>query len=106
MLKYTPNTFKKITELLKEIGYQLRTGKGSFNSGYCILQAKKVVVINNYHSLEAQINTLVDIVLLLIPSEESEYIAFLSEDTLKFYKTIQQHNHSLSISIPSSTKPS
>ena len=62
MLKYTSNTIKKLQQLLKDAGYKVRTGKGSFNTGYCILESKKVVVLNRYHSLEAQINALVELI--------------------------------------------
>ncbi|MFK7908206.1 MAG: hypothetical protein AB8B69_23960 [Chitinophagales bacterium] len=47
--------------LLEEIGYEVRTGKGNFSTGYCILESKKVVVINKYHSTEARILSLLDI---------------------------------------------
>ncbi len=62
MISQTPNTLKKLQTLLKESGYQIRKGKGSFNTGYCILEAKKVIVLNRYHSIEAQIGALIDII--------------------------------------------
>ncbi len=61
MLKYTKHTLQKMEELLEEIGYEVRTGKGSFSTGYCILESKKVVVINKYHSTEARILSLLEI---------------------------------------------
>ncbi len=88
MLKYTPNTLKKIEDLLKEIGYQLRSGKGSFNTGYCILESKKVIVVNNFHSIEAKINALIEILHTLSVnteelSDEGEkaYLQFMGKDT-------------------------
>ncbi|MEZ4885045.1 MAG: hypothetical protein R3E32_10000 [Chitinophagales bacterium] len=61
MLKYTKHTLQKMEDLLQEIGYEVRTGKGSFSTGYCILESKKVVVINRYHSTEARILSLIEI---------------------------------------------
>ena len=61
-MRYNQQTLDTLENLLKEGGYKLRTGKGSFNSGYCILQDKKVVVLNKYHSLEARINSLIEII--------------------------------------------
>ena len=60
-IKYTPATLKKFEELYDEIGYTIRFEKGNFNSGYCILQDKKIVVINKFLPLEGRINALIDI---------------------------------------------
>lgn len=62
MIKYTDKTLKQLQIILKEGGYQIRKGRGAFNTGYCILEAKRVVVLNHYHSVEAKINALVEIV--------------------------------------------
>lgn len=87
MIKYTPNTLKKIEDLLKEIGYQLRSGKGSFNTGYCVLEQKKVIVVNNFHSIEAKINALIEIlhnisvdVSLLSDEGEKSYLHFTGKE--------------------------
>ncbi|MGB1205673.1 MAG: hypothetical protein ACPG5B_08515 [Chitinophagales bacterium] len=61
MIKYTENTLKQLQQILKEGGYQVRKGKGAFNTGYCILEKKKVIVLNRYHSTEAQIYAIMDI---------------------------------------------
>ena len=65
-MRYTQHTLDALENLLKEGGYKLRTGKGSFNSRYCILHDKKVVVLNKYHSTEARINSLIDIIKELV----------------------------------------
>lgn len=64
-IKYSQAVLDKITRLLDEAGYELRFEKGNFNSGFCILEHKKVVVINKFLDLEGRINTLSDIVPLL-----------------------------------------
>mgnify|MGYP005850213885 CR=1 FL=1 len=61
MLKYTTNNLNKVEEIFKSRGYILRYEKGNFNSGYCLLENKKVIIINKYFDNEAKINCLVDI---------------------------------------------
>lgn len=61
MLKYTANNLNKVEEIFKSRGYVLRYEKGNFNSGYCLLENKKVIIINKYFDNEAKINCLVDI---------------------------------------------
>lgn len=48
--------------LLKDAGFVVRYEKGHFNSGYCLLESKRVVVINRYYTLESKINVLLDII--------------------------------------------
>ena len=62
MLKYNAHLQKKIEDIFGELNYTIRYEKGNFNSGYCILEHKKVVVINKFHSLEAKIGALMEIV--------------------------------------------
>ncbi|MGB0839674.1 MAG: hypothetical protein ACPGXL_06015 [Chitinophagales bacterium] len=82
-MRYTANTLKKLEALLKESDYQVRTGKGTFNSGYCILQSKKVVVLNKYHSMDARIIALIEIIKKLDIDME-----ILSESAEKLYEEI------------------
>lgn len=82
-LKITPNTLKKLELLFDEARYIIRFEKGTFNSGYCILEDKRVVVINKFLNIEGRINALVEI-LPTINLVEDE----LSTESLKFYKQI------------------
>lgn len=61
-MKYTQATLDKIERVLEDVGYVLRYERGTFQSGYCILEQKKVVVLNKFLQMEGRINTLVDIV--------------------------------------------
>jgi len=61
-MKYTQTTLDKIEKVLDETGYIVRYERGNFQSGYCILEAKKVVVLNKFLQMEGRINTLMDIV--------------------------------------------
>ena len=61
-MKYTQNTLDKIGKIVEEAGYIVRYERGSFQSGYCILEEKKVVVLNKFLQLEGRINTLIDLI--------------------------------------------
>jgi hypothetical protein len=69
-MKYTQHTLDKLEELLSEVDYVIRYERGTFQSGYCILEQKKVVVLNKFLQLEGRINTLVDIISKLVPNPD------------------------------------
>ena len=60
-MKYNVTTLDKIEKLLHETGYVIRYERGNFQSGYCILEEKRVLVLNKFLPLEGRINTLIDI---------------------------------------------
>ena len=64
-MKFTQNTLDKIEKVIEEGGYIIRYERGTFQSGYCILQEKKVVVLNKFLQTEGRINTLIDLLPLL-----------------------------------------
>ncbi|MBD0366009.1 MAG: hypothetical protein ICV53_07895 [Flavisolibacter sp.] len=61
-MKYTQPTLDKIEKIVEESGYIIRYERGSFQSGFCILEDKKVVVLNKFLQLEGRINTLIDLI--------------------------------------------
>jgi hypothetical protein len=79
-MKYTQTTLDKLEALVEEAGYVLRYERGTFQSGYCILEQKKVVVLNKFLQIEGRINTLID----LIPQLEIATGQF-SEENKKLY---------------------
>lgn len=60
-MKYTQHILDKIEKIVEESGYVIRYERGTFQSGYCILQDKKVVVLNKFFQTEGRINTLIDL---------------------------------------------
>ena len=82
--KYTPNTLKKLEELYEEARYIVRYEKGNFNSGYCILEDRRIVVINKFFSIEGRINALLEILPTIQVKEEE-----LSGEMLKWYKQLK-----------------
>ena len=68
---------------MEEAGYVIRYERETFQSGYCILQQKKVVVLNKFLNLEGRINTLIE----LMPQLEINLDA-LTADSQKLYEEI------------------
>lgn len=49
---------KKLVDKLKEFEYSVRFEKGNFKTGYCILEDRKVIVVNKFHDVESRIDNL------------------------------------------------
>lgn len=79
-MRYTQTTLDKLEAITEQAGYVLRYERGTFQSGYCILEQKKVVVLNKFLQLEGRINTLAE----LIPQLEIQ-TDLLTEDSKKLY---------------------
>jgi hypothetical protein len=62
MSKYTKPTLQKLEQILKDINYVVRYEKGNFNSGYCIVESNKVVVINKFFDTDGRVSTILDII--------------------------------------------
>ncbi len=84
--KYTPNTLKKLEQLLDEARYIVRYEKGNFNSGYCILEERRVVVINKFLNIEGRINALIEILPTVNIIQED-----LSGEMIKWWKQLQEN---------------
>ncbi|RYZ30991.1 MAG: hypothetical protein EOO10_00735 [Chitinophagaceae bacterium] len=82
-MKYTQTTLDKIDKMIEESGYIVRYERGSFQSGFCILEDRKVVVLNKFLQLEGRINTLIDLVPQLKIDSDT-----LTPDSLKWYNDI------------------
>ena len=60
-IKHTKNFLNKLEDIFAESDHNLRYEKGNFHSGWCVLNDKKVVLVNKYYTTEGKINTLLDI---------------------------------------------
>ena len=87
-MKYTQTTLNKIEGLVEETGYIIRYERGSFQSGFCILEDRKVVVLNKFLQLEGRINTLID----LIPQLKIE-AAMLTPESKKWFDDLMGRYH-------------
>lgn len=87
-IKYTASTLSKVEDILKKNDYTIRYEKGNFNSGYCVLENKKVVVVNKFYDTEARINCLVELINSIeintevLDSSEKNLYALLQQKTL------------------------
>lgn len=80
-MKYTQSTLDKLETIPEQAGYVLRYERGNFQSGYCILEARRVVVLNKFLQTEGRINTLLDLIPQLdinpdLLTEESKKLFF------------------------------
>ena len=82
-MKYTQTTLDKLEAVVEETGYVLRYERGNFQSGYCILEARKVVVLNKFLQTEGRINTMLDLIPLLEINQE-----MLSPESQKMYRDV------------------
>jgi hypothetical protein len=64
-MRYTQTTLKKIEEVFTQLDYVVRYEKGSFQSGYCLVESRRIAVVNKFFDVEARINTLLDILFSL-----------------------------------------
>ncbi len=83
--KYTTTTLKKIEEIFKQSAYVIRYERGSFNSGYCILEDKQVIVINKFYDTESRINCLIEILSQVKIEEDA-----LDDKMRAFHQAIRQ----------------
>lgn len=84
--KYNATTLTTLESIFKENHYVVRYEKGRFQSGYCILQDKKVAVVNKFFETEARINALIEIL-----AQIELNLSLLDEKQLKLYEQVSQH---------------
>ncbi len=59
-------TLHKLEKELNELNYAVRYEKGNFSSGYCIVQDKRVVIVNKFFSMESKVDALTEILTEII----------------------------------------
>lgn len=86
MINLTKHSLQKLEALFGELGYLIRYEKGSFNSGYCIVENRNIVVINKFFDPPARAGVLLEILGTLEFDP-----GILSEKSAKFYqKTLEK----------------
>ena len=60
-IKYSKTNLKKVEEIFISNDFMIRYEKGHFNSGYCVLRDKKIIVINKFFKEKGRIESLLDI---------------------------------------------
>ncbi len=83
MMKYTQHNLQKVEKILQESGYIIRYERGNFQSGYCILEQKKVIILNKFLDTEGKINILSE----LLPQLSIDPL-LLSSEALHTFKAL------------------
>ena len=61
-MKFNEQTLQRLEAILTQNDYVVRYERGTFQSGWCLLEAKKVVVLNKFLDVEGRINTLLELI--------------------------------------------
>lgn len=84
-MKFTPASADKLENILTESNYGIRYERGTFQSGWCLLEQKKIVVLNKFLNVEGRINTLLE----LIPQIKIDFDK-LTLESQKLYESITE----------------
>lgn len=84
-IKYSKHFLNKLEDLIAESEYILRYEKGNFQSGWCILNDTKIIIVNKFFALDGKINCLLDIIKSIEIDKNS-----LSETNKKIYLELSQ----------------
>ncbi len=82
-MKPTQTLLDKLEAVLEQSGFSVRYERGTFQSGWCLLEQKKIVVLNKFLDVEGRINALTD----LVPQVNISYDA-LTLESQKLYDSI------------------
>lgn len=82
-MKYNQTTLQKLERILSEAEYVFRYERGTFQSGYCVLEARKVVVLNKFLNAEGRINTLLELIPQLNINRDA-----LTHESQKMYEEV------------------
>ncbi|WP_211329960.1 hypothetical protein [Deminuibacter soli] len=84
-MKYTQATLDKLEDILGESEYVVRYERGTFQSGWCLLEQKRIVVLNKFLNVEGRINTLSEI----IPQLDIHFDK-LTRESQKLYESVKK----------------
>ena len=85
MIKFTKHNLKKLEELFDQLSYTIRYERGNFNSGYCIVENKRIAVVNKFYDVQGRIGCLLEILQKLDVQDEQ-----LDEKNGKFYRELKK----------------
>jgi hypothetical protein len=86
-MKFTQASSDRLENILVESGYRVRYERGTFQSGWCLLENKRIVVLNKFLDTEGRINTLTE----LIPQLAIEFDK-LTHESQKLYEGIVKNS--------------
>ncbi|HLU92833.1 MAG TPA: hypothetical protein VKZ54_01855 [Membranihabitans sp.] len=92
MAKFSKFQLKRLEEIFKELEYNIRYGKGQFNSGYCLIRENKVIVVNKFFDTSGRVEVLLEI-LDKVPNENDPPLSKKSLDYLQsLYQKLVETN--------------
>lgn len=94
MNKYTRPTLQKLETLFKELEYTVRYEKGTFNSGYCIVDQSKIVIVNKFYDTDGRVGVLLEILNQIMESD-----SILSDKSRTFLKQLYKNHDTLNSKI-------
>ena len=86
-MKFTQSYLDKLEDILSQSGYIIRYERGTFQSGWCLLEERKIAVLNKFLDVEGKINTLLD----LIPQLNIAYDK-LTLESQKLYESVMKQS--------------
>jgi hypothetical protein len=84
-MKFTQSHLDKLQDILSQSGYAVRYERGTFQSGWCLLEQKQIVVLNKFLDVEGRTNTLLD----LIPQLKIHFDK-LTHESQKLYEEVMK----------------
>lgn len=90
-MKYNQTTVDKLEDILGESDYVVRYERGTFQSGWCLLEQKRVVVLNKFLNMEGRINTLVE----LIPQLNIQFDRLTLESQKLYEQVLRQADNAV-----------
>lgn len=90
MLPPTKHSLKKVETLAEELGYKVRYEKGNFQSGYALVESRRIAIINKFYDTEGRLNCLYDILSQYRePGDRVTEGVELSPKSLKLWKKLR-----------------
>lgn len=82
-MKISPSSLSRLEAILNQAQYTPRYERGTFQSGWCLLEQKRIVVLNKFLDVEGRINVLLE----LIPKLEINY-DLLTHESQQLYDEV------------------
>ncbi|MGH1334869.1 MAG: hypothetical protein ACRBFS_02000 [Aureispira sp.] len=87
-LRPTAGNLKKLEQLLESLGYKIIYEKGTFQSGYCLVNERKIIVMNKFYKTDMRVNSLLKILAELQPASDQ-----FEEAQQAFYDSLPLTDH-------------
>lgn len=84
-MKFSASVLKKVENIFEQNGYSIRYEKGNFNPDFCLLEQKKVVIVNKYFTTEAKVSSLIAIIQKIKIDNKN-----MTSESIQFYQKLAQ----------------